>query len=540
MKLDKNTKISPFVIARYEHGYKTASSLIKEIHLDKCTYSQWENGNASRISEGRTFSEFQKICEIFGWTLEGGRNNISNMYKWKHDDKIKIIKPTYDEWKEMRGHTEMATLDTSETDISKEEAMLNNPLKVWRGKNNLTRSEAAKLCNVDINVYSDCEDGIKKPIGYDLTKIMNTTGVSLTQLAAMFRATVGMEALKNAIEASENPEPVTLEEVIGLNDEEVMEALDKKNEVAKDSANWPDKIFDDMKVEKSDTAIKILNEEIDKALDDRILNSTLTLREGKVLKFYYIDNRRLRDIAQAFGLSGSRVQQIKNKALWKMKRRIKSAVEHINPEAAKIIEEVTTKNVYPLNFIVDRCGLPAEDWIVEEFNRQMDEKVYASKDANSYIFFKDERYAIRKVFRDGVQADAELLGNVAAAELTFKDHIKKSADLIGTVAEKITEAKNEKLAKEIATVINPIYGLTSAKIDTNKQDPIQKKLANQTVSYLKEENVLDDSDRPANNSKNITISKHTARGILRYLYNVLEFNEYYKILSEFTKGGLNL
>lgn len=435
MKLDKNTKISPFVIARYEHGYETASSLYKEIHLDGGTYSMWENGNASRISEGRTFAAFHRMCEVFGWTLEGGRNNLSNMYKWKHDDKIKIIKPTYDEWKEMRGHTEMATLDTSKTDISKEEAMLNNPLKVWRGKNNLTRSEAAKLCNVDINVYSDCEDGVKKPIGYDLTKIMNTTGVSLTQLAAMFRATVGMEALKNAIEASKNPDPITLEEVIGLNDEEVTEALDKKNEV--------------------------------------------------------------------------------------------------------------TKNEYPLNFIVDRCGLPSEDWIVEEFDRQMDEKVYASKDAASYIFFKPERDAIRKVFRDGVQEDDELFDSIDTAVLAFKNHIKKSADLIGTVAEKITEAKNEKLAKEIAIVIDPIYGLTSAKISKPKaekitQDPMQKKLANQTVSYLKEENVLDGSDRPANNSRNIAISKYTARVILQKLYGVLEFSEYYKILSEFTKGGLNL
>ncbi len=430
MKLDKNTKISPFVIARYEHGYETASSLLKEIPLDKSVYSTWENGNVSYISEGKTFVAFQKICEIFGWTLEEGRNNLSNMYKWKHDDKIKIIKPTYDEWKEMRGHTEMATLDTSKTDISKEEAMLNNPLKVWRGKNNLTRSEAAKLCNVDINVYSDCEDGVKKPIGYDLTKIMNTTGVSLTQLAAMFRATVGIEALTNAIEASKNPDPITLEEVIGLNDEEVTEALDKKNEVP--------------------------------------------------------------------------------------------------------------KNAYPLNFIVDKCGLPAEDWIVEEFDRQMDEKVYASKDAGSYIFFKVERDAIRKVFRDGVQVlpDGELFAAIDTAAEAFKNHIKKSADIIGTVAEKITESK---------TVINPgivgslpICGLTPPKISKPKQDPMQKKLANQTVSYLKEENVLDGSDRPANNSRNISISKYTARVILHKLYGVLEFNEYYKILSEFTKGGLNL
>jgi hypothetical protein len=230
-----------------------------------------------------------------------------------------------------------------------------------------------------------------------------------------------------------------------------------------------------------------------------------------------------------------------------MKRRIESSIEHINPEASKIIDEVTTKNEYPLNFIVDRCGLPAEDWIVEEFNRQMDEKVYASKDAASYIFFKIERDAIRKVFRDGVQierdairADGELLDSIDTAALTFKNHIKKSAGLIGTVAEKITEAKNERLAKEIATVINPIYGLTSAKIDEHKQDPMQKKLANQTVSYLKEENVLDDSSTPANNSRNIAISKQTAKYILRTLYGALDFNEYYKILSEFTKGGLNL
>ena len=69
---------------------------------------------------------------------------------------------------------------------------------------------------------------------------------------------------------------------------------------------------------------------------------------------------------------------------------------------------------------------------------------------------------------------------------------------------------------------------------------MQKKLANQTVAYLKEENVLDDSSTPANNSRNIAISKQTAKYILRTLYGTLEFNEYYKILSEFTKGGLNL
>lgn len=326
MKLDKNTKISPFVIARYEHGYETASSLYKEIHLDKGTYSLWENGNTSHISEGKTFAAFQKMCEIFGWTLEGGRNSLSNMYKWKHDDEIKIIKPTYDEWKSMRGHTEMTTLDTSKTDISKEEAMLNNPLKVWRGKNNLTRSEAAKLCHVDVNVYSDCEDGIKKPNGFDLTKILKGADLHFLDIQKIFRDDTVKTVIENALEASKNQDPVTLE-----------------NDVI---------------------SVKICDE---------------------------IDHN-------------------------------------------KVIEEVFE----------------------------------ASKKAN----------------------DDEVLD---ALEKTSKPGSK-----------------------------------------------INEKLKKQTVSYRKEESDIDDFYRPANNSKNIAISKQTARYILRTLYGVLEYNEYYKILSEFTKGGLNL
>lgn len=539
MKLEK---INPFIEARYNAGYRSRDAFAKKIGVSKETYGNWERGEGTTVYSNN-LTGFKKMCDIFGWTYEEGYNNLSNLNKWRKDKNINVVKPT--------GMVELATLDTSNTDISKEQEMLDNPLKVWRGQKNLTRSEAAKLCNVDINVYSDCEDGVKKPSGFDLTKILKGTGLGFVDIQKIFRDDTVKNAIENALAAQSNniisirlcdeiDHNKIIEEAIASAKNNNGSDLDEPTVIAKDSANWSDKIFDDMKVKKSDAAIKILNEEIDKALDDRILKPILTVREGKVLKFYYIDNRTLGDIAQGFGLSTTRVQQIKSKALRKMKRRIESAVDHINPEASKIIDEVTTKNTYPLNFIVDRCGLPAEDWIVEEFNRQMDEKVYVSEDATSYIFFKVERDAIRKVFRDGVQADGELLDSIDTAALTFKNHIKKSAGLIGTVAEKIAEAKNEKLAKEIATVINPIYGLTSAKIDEPKQDPMQKRLANQTVSYLKEENVLDDSSMPANNSRNIAISKQTAKYILRTLYGTLDFNEYYKILSEFTKGGLNL
>ena len=415
MKLEK---VNPFVAARYNAGYRSRDAFAEKIGVSKATYKHWEMGYSATIYSNN-LSGFKKMCDIFGWTYEEGYNNLSNLNKWMKDKNINVTKPTC--------IVDLATLDTSNTDISKEQEMLDNPLKVWRGQNNLTRSEAAKLCNIDINVYSDCEDGVKKPNGFDLTKILHGTGLGFVDIQKIFR--------DNTVKLLDSPL-----------------TLAHKNEMKKALA------------ESKNGGVSIqLCDEID-------------------------HNKVIEDIFEA------------------SKKDEKSEV---------------AKNAYPLNFIVDKCGLPAEDWIVEEFNRQMDEKVYVSKDAASYIFFKPERDAIRKVFRDGVHVDGELLRDVDDAALAFKDHLEKLRGLVGTVAENISKAK-------------------PTKIDEPKQDPMQKKLANQTVAYLKEENVLDDSSTPANNSRNIAISKQTAKYILRTLYGTLEFNEYYKILSEFTKGGLNL
>lgn len=449
MKLEK---FNPFVVARLNAGYRSQDALAQVIGVKRPTYGQWEQGKFAAVYE-INLSGFKKMCDVFGWTYEEGLNNLSNLNKWYKDPNIHIVKPTMEQAKAIAKtwKPKLTTLDTSETDISKETAMLDNPLKVWRGKNNLTRSEAAKLCHVDINVYSDCEDGIKKPNGFDLTKILKGSGLHFIDIQKIFRDDTVKTVIENALEASENPDSVTLE----------------------------------------NTAISV------KICDE-------------------IDHNKV--IEDAFKTSKKKDEYL-NK----------------NPEASKIIDEVTTKNTYPLNFIVDRCGLPSEDWIVEEFNRQMDEKAYASKDAASYIFFKPERDAIRKVFRDHrVIIDGELLNTIDTAALTFKDHIKKSAGLIGTVAKKIVEIEDPD-GNVYKDVLKP--DPDEPKVIAS---PMQIKLANQTVSYLKEEPVLNDSGMPANNSRNIAISKQTARYILRKLYGVLDVNEYYKILSEFTKGGLNL
>ena len=175
MKLEK---VNPFVAARYNAGYRSRDAFAEKIGVSKATYKHWEMGYGATIYSNN-LSGFKKMCDIFGWTYEEGYNNLSNLNKWRKDKNINVVKPT--------GIVELATLDTSNTDISKELEMIDNPLKVWRGQNNLTRSEAAKLCNIDINVYSDCEDGVKKPNGFDLTKILKGTGLGFVDIQKIFR-----------------------------------------------------------------------------------------------------------------------------------------------------------------------------------------------------------------------------------------------------------------------------------------------------------------------------------------------------------------
>ncbi len=194
MKLEK---FNPFTTARLNAGYKSQDKLAQAIGVTRSTYSQWEQGRWASVYD-HNLAGFKKMCNIFGWTYEEGLNNLSNLNKWRKDPNVYIVKPTMKQAKSVAKSwkPELATLDTSNTDISKEQEMLDNPLKIWRGKQNLTRSEAAKLCHVDINVYSDCEDGVKKPNGFDLTKILKGTGLGFVDIQKIFRD----DTVKNAIE----------------------------------------------------------------------------------------------------------------------------------------------------------------------------------------------------------------------------------------------------------------------------------------------------------------------------------------------------
>lgn len=204
MKLEK---FNPFAAARLNAGYSSQRKLASAIGISQPTYSQWERGKYASVYE-HNLTQFKKMCDIFGWTYEEGLNNLSNLNKWRKDPNVHIVNPTMEQaqaiaktWK-----PDLATLDTSNTDISKEMEMLDNPLKIWRGQKNLTRSEAAKLCHVDINVYSDCEDGIKKPNGFDLTKILKGTGLGFVDIQKIFRDDTVKNAIENALAAQSKQE----------------------------------------------------------------------------------------------------------------------------------------------------------------------------------------------------------------------------------------------------------------------------------------------------------------------------------------------
>lgn len=201
MKLEK---FNPFAVARLNAGY-SQSKLAQAIGVSQPTYSQWERGIYASVYE-HNLTGFKKMCDIFGWTYDEGFNNLSNLNKWRKDLNVHVVNPTMEQaiaiaktWK-----PKLATLDTSNTDISKEQEMLDNPLKIWRGQKNLTRSEAAKLCHVDVNVYSDCEDGVKKPNGYDLTKILHGTGLGFVDIQKIFRDDTVKNAIENALAASKS------------------------------------------------------------------------------------------------------------------------------------------------------------------------------------------------------------------------------------------------------------------------------------------------------------------------------------------------
>jgi len=68
---------------------------------------------------------------------------------------------------------------------------------------------------------------------------------------------------------------------------------------------------------------EIINNSINKALE------TLTLREEKILKERFFDEKSLQEVAINFGLSPSRILQIENKALRKLRH--KSRVKYLIP-----------------------------------------------------------------------------------------------------------------------------------------------------------------------------------------------------------------
>lgn len=195
MKLEK---INPFIQARYEHGFRTLPALFRFIGIPfKSTYNFWEKGAFAYIYEGPSWGVFTKYCSALGITTDEGNNIMSNLHAWNRNKDIEIVKPNWDDYKHIKPFcgknppltdsvAPMCTLDTSNTDISHEKEMLDNPLKRWRAEKDLTRYEAAEIIGIDSTNYALIEDGAYKPASDILAKITEATGLSLTQIAKIY------------------------------------------------------------------------------------------------------------------------------------------------------------------------------------------------------------------------------------------------------------------------------------------------------------------------------------------------------------------
>ena len=236
MKLER---INPFVKARYEHGYKTLTKFVKDIGISRSKYWTWEAGRITCVRSDSSY-DFHKVCKAFEWTDEEGTENLSNLYRWTKNPDIEIVKPNWDDYKHIKPHlgkeVPMCTLDTTNTDISHELELLDNPLVKWRAENNLTKYVASELIGINSTDYALIEDGVFKPASDILTKITEATGLSITQLAKIYKpATV-----KDIVEDMQTPEYKEMvneavekaDEIIDYdkNDETVGNVLDTLNE----------------------------------------------------------------------------------------------------------------------------------------------------------------------------------------------------------------------------------------------------------------------------------------------------------------------
>lgn len=181
-------KVNPFVKARYEHGYRGIGSLVKELGIPLSTATNWETGRVSAIQANAGWANFHKYYKALGWSKERAIENLENVYKWTKDPNIELIKPNWDDYKNIVPYIGINpnvgddVTDTTTSHVVNE----TNPLKAWRHANHYSVEDAAKLMEFSPITLSDIEDGVVPANAFCLRKIVDVSGLSFHQITKLF------------------------------------------------------------------------------------------------------------------------------------------------------------------------------------------------------------------------------------------------------------------------------------------------------------------------------------------------------------------
>ena len=400
-----------------EHGLKVSG------------YKNWEFGVCASYTDAN-YNMFRKMCEALQITEAEGKEAISNNYQARKNHEM--------------GRNCKSTL--------------NNPLSNWRIKEGLQQKDVAELMDVNPRTYSQWEEGRTRPTGDNLKKLLELTGLSVSQLAKIY-----VDAHPEGTPIDDEPtEENNLVKAINVIKNDVKEVTEKKAEEPKPeepkvNPKWPQNfIFGCISIRK-DLAISTKDDWVHKELyswleagkDNQysVTHKGFTLREVHGIELYFKEfGHTFDDVGKSFGVTRERARQIILKAQRKFAYHIHLMLEN-DERDRKIIQEELTKaearsnREFTLEIKQDANGCPYTD------DTPIEQAKVTARDENG------KAVAGRYPWGDPKKIIPGWYGEKTKIEMTdpsISGKLDSISDWLFQISNEVTELKKEK-----KTAINP-------------------------------------------------------------------------------------
>ena len=282
----------------------TAQAFCKMVGVESPRYSKYECGMIANPYASNE-DAIIRIANALGTTSEAIREMISNNYLLRQQGKLDL------------GPHSKTRRSSASIEISSSE---NNVLAHWRISNNLSQSEAANILEVPRATYSMWEQGYNKPVGDNLKKIIDLTGLSMHQIATIPRK-VANRVPKEIEEPKQ--EPLTFSDMPVINAEWPLNFIKQVRRNNTKETYFPIKKeypFVDQWI-----ADKLFDFVDNPAEKDAQHHYRFNEQQATAVRLYYREfGNNLKSVGEKMGISKSRVQQI----IMKAQRKFKICIEN--------------------------------------------------------------------------------------------------------------------------------------------------------------------------------------------------------------------